>query len=233
MKPLACLFALLVVQQTADLTWKPVAGTEAKYALLMTSTMDMGQGPAELVVKSTMTEKVKEVTDDQVTMESVPGETVVSINGAEMDQGMTQQPSVTYKRKRDGQPILSAQEQSPMARTNRGIMATSFPRPAQPLAVGESYRWSVPADADKMIRAGEGKITVKGEETLKGIACWKLDYVYSETGKDAPTSAIGALWLDKSDGKLVKSEMNLENFKSVNMMPPSNAHVVLELVVAK
>lgn len=230
MKPLAAALILLAFQQTADLTWKPVAGTEHKYRLVMTSAMDIGQGPTELLVRILSTEKVTEVTDDAVTVESIPGETVVTVNGQEMDTGVTRQPSYSTKRSRDGMAILEPQSTAPMARTNRGIMATSFPRPAKPLALGEPYRWTVKADAEKETRDGEGKVTLKGEETVRSIACWKLEYVYSETGKDSPMSAVGTLWLDKSDGKLVKSDMALENFRSVNLVQPAAAHVILELV---
>jgi hypothetical protein len=230
MKPLVAALLLLTVQQTADLSWKPVVGQEHRYAMTLTSSFDMGQGPAELLVKMKVSEKVKAVSDKSVTVESLATDTTISINGSEMDQGATQQPAMSYERGLDTMPVLADQDTSPMARTNRGIMASSFPRPTKPLAVGDSHRWSIKGDQAKGTVDGEGKLTLKGEEKINGIDCWKLDYVYSESIQTQPTSAIGTLWMAKSDATLIKSVMNFENYKSVNMMPASTAHVVMELI---
>lgn len=233
MRPLLAAALLLIAQQPADLAWKPVVGQEKSYDLVMTSTSDGPQGAMEVIVKLRAKARVTEVAEGLVKTTSSVSDMSISFNGQAMDPSMANQGGEQVETaKLDGSMVLAAQDPGQFARVNRSIVAGNPRRPERLVAVGESYEYEVKADATLQIEEAKAKITLKGEETVKGLDCWKLDYVYSEMIPTNPVSAIGTLWIDKATGDFVKSVLDFENYRSVNIMPPSNAHVETVLVTA-
>lgn len=81
---------------------------------------------------------------------------------------------------------------------------TSVKLPAFPLEKDKTWTWEVSPNSKVGIQKSTIDYKVLGEETVAGIATWKVSRTIKELEGDSPATADGTVWINKVDGTLVK-----------------------------
>ena len=81
---------------------------------------------------------------------------------------------------------------------------TSVKLPAFPLEKDKTWTWEVSPNSKVGIQKSTVDYKVLGEETVAGIATWKVSRSIKELEGDSPASCDGTVWISRVDGTLVK-----------------------------
>lgn len=81
----------------------------------------------------------------------------------------------------------------------------------RPVGVGD--KWTSETKADPALGLVEAKADyeVVGADKLNGIDCFKVKMAYRETKTTAPTSATATIWVEKSSGDAIATDVAIEN----------------------
>ena len=114
--------------------------------------------------------------------------------------------------------------------TERVFNATSPIFIDKPVGVGDSWSHSFPANSDMGTHAAKGDYKIEAEEKLDGADTFRISFQYSENDGERPISSKGTLWVEKSSGDTVKTDIQLEN---VPFGPPQSGAIASGHFVAE
>jgi hypothetical protein len=97
--------------------------------------------------------------------------------------------------------------------------------PDKPVKVGDTWKRTGKADADKGLRAAEATYKYEGIETVDKWKAYKITVTYRETEGDDPLSLRGTRWVAVEDGILVKAQYTVQNGPFAPGMPPEDAEI--------
>lgn len=227
------LLASGLIQDSADLSWKPKVNDSDKYHLVMTSVIDMGGTPSELVVQMDITDKVISVVEDVVTMEEQISNFKILFGGQDVSEmgggGEMEIPKMTYKYKLDGS-LVSVTGGDTGSQSERAAQMSQFMRPKGEVKVGASWEHTFKANKEKGMPEAKVKYTLEGEDTVDGVKTWKIKAVYSEMTGTAPFGSVGTVWLEQGTGDLVQAKSEVTNVIYQEGAPPMNGTVVMTRV---
>lgn len=93
----------------------------------------------------------------------------------------------------------------------RLIEATSVVFPDKPVGVGDSWSYTYQPDEKLGIRAAKAEFKIDGEETVAAANSFRVELTYAETSGAHPITAKGTLWIEKSSGDTVKSDLSVDS----------------------
>lgn len=93
----------------------------------------------------------------------------------------------------------------------RLIEATSVVFPQQPVGVGDSWSYTYQPNDKLGIRTGKADFKIDGEETVASADTFRVELSFTETFGEHPITAKGTLWVEKSSGDTVKSDLQVDN----------------------
>ena len=106
---------------------------------------------------------------------------------------------------------------------------TSVKLPAFPLEKDKTWTWEIFPNPKVGIQKATIDYKVLGEETVAGIATWKVSRAIKETEGDSPATGDGTVWINKRDGTLVKQVDVWKNAPIPNAQSPVDGTFTLEL----
>ena len=95
--------------------------------------------------------------------------------------------------------------------------------PAAPVEIGEGWWRTAPKGEQGAAFSSYSRL--EGEEKAEGRDAWRVSTDAREAGDDAPVRVRGMLWIDKTDGSLVRGQWTIEGFTYSPTAPPGNARL--------
>lgn len=206
-------------QGEVKLVWQPKAGATAKYTMDVDAEGDFGQGPMKIKVTMNLANTVKSVSDKEIVVEGKTSNMKVTLDGNELPSPDSNETSTnTYSP--NGELIST---KSTSGQENRRLeQMNSFLYPSNAVKVGDTWTRDIKGEKGGGVPA-TAKYTFQGAEKVGKWDCYKVDYTYSETKGDMPTSAKGTAWLDATTGDLVKMDVDMKNVVFQDGVPPMAA----------
>ena len=196
----------LAAQAGVTLARKPKVNDEFKYTLK--ANIDFNGQPVEL--SGVETEKVTEVAaDGTYTMESKMADLKISMNGQEFPAPDTGSATVIVYNANGTVKDIRGDETG--AETYRFANLSVFLAPGKEVKVGDS--WTNDGKGDTKTGAVAYKTTYKivGEEKIGAYDTYKIEFNAKESEGATPASSDGTIFVDKTDGSLVKSVRKVTN----------------------
>ena len=223
----ACLAIAVGQAQEVKLAWVPQVGTT--YAWNMTVSMNIDAGGQDMAMEISMLNKNKtvKVENGLVTFESSMADMKMTMNGEAFtppgSEGQAPE-AVTTVYKLDG-TFVSRKGGGEMASSVRAEQMNAFIYPSHAVKINEPWFKEFPADKENKIPVAKARYTLLGEEMVGKYRTWKIEKVYAELDDPQGFSSMGTVWLDQTDGSMVKYEGEFTNVKFVDMMPPTSGKV--------
>jgi hypothetical protein len=107
---------------------------------------------------------------------------------------------------------------------------TSVKLPTFALAKDKTWTWDIFPNLKVGIQKSTIAYKVLGEETVSGVATWKVSRAIKELEGDTPATGDGTVWINKLDGTLVKEVDLWENAPVPNAPSGVDGTFTLELV---
>lgn len=184
---------------------KPKEGDTHKYRM----NADVDMGGLAITVKGLLMEKITKVdTDGSYTQEETQVELKAVVAGQEQDVQSSGSSSMVYHPSGEVRKIEGSEGTPESYRmANLGIIYD----PGKPVSVGDAWNYDVKANKDTGAVAAKAEFKLLGEEKVGTRDTLKIKALVKETGGDAPATSDGTVWIDKTDGSLVKSEAKWTN----------------------
>jgi hypothetical protein len=218
---LAVLTALPAIarQDEAKIAWQPKVGSVTKYQMVVDAEGDFGNGPSKIQVTMKVANTIKTVDDKQIIVEGKTSDMKVTLDGNEMPVPNDDATSTnTYSLLGD----LLSTKSSNGQENPRIEQMNAFRYPDKAVKVGDSWERTVKGEKGGAVPA-TAKYTFKGIEKSGKYTCFKVEYTYTETSGDKPSSAKGTVWLDQTTGDLVKGDVDMKDVVFQDGIPPMNA----------
>jgi len=100
--------------------------------------------------------------------------------------------------------------------------------PDKPVKVGDKWTFEIAKDAKTGAVAAKHEYEVLGVEKVGRFECLKIKHTFKETEGSEPASANGTLWVDLSDGSLVKAETTQNKVPIPEAPAPMDMKILLE-----
>lgn len=100
--------------------------------------------------------------------------------------------------------------------------------PDKPVKVGDKWTFEIAKDAKTGAVAAKHEYEVLGVEKVGRYECLKIKHTFKETEGSEPASANGTLWVDLSDGSLVKAETTQNKVPIPEAPAPMDMKILLE-----
>ena len=195
--------ALLVLAPTA-LAWSPKAGDQARYRI--GAVIDL-QGQEGVLFGGTLDEKVRSVEDGLVTTEVV---SQLSVDMAGVNRQGLPVESVRVQ-KIDGDLVTASKiDATLLFATPRVDRLRSVYQPAKPVEIGSGW-WRTQGKAEGSPPFAS-YLTLSGEEKIGEWDTWKIALDATEADDPRPIHVKGMVWIDKTDGSLVKGQWSIDGF---------------------
>lgn len=218
----AALAAVGLALQATGLKVTAKEGDVRKYKL--SGKMELGGMEAEL--SGTVNEKVTKVDDEGNITTYATQSLQVIINGSPMT--VPDQSSTTVMRP-DG-TTKELRGETVGANEYRIATVNTVKLPDTPLEKDKTWTWDCPADPKTGVVHVKGEYKVLGDEKLHDIDTWKISTKVTELGGDTPASTEATVWLDKSNGRLVKVDGKGTNLPFSGAPAPVSGTMVLDLI---
>ena len=200
MLPALALFALAPV----TLARLPKPGERARYRLGAVIDLEGQQG---VQFAGTLDEKVRSVEEGQVTTE-VTSQLSVDMAGVNR-QGLPVD-SVRVDRL-DGELVTPSKIDSTLLfATPRVDRLRAVYLPSKPIEIGSGWWRTQTREEGKVPFASY--LTLIGEEKVDGWETWRISLDANEADEARPIHVKGMVWIDKTDGSLVKGQWTIEGF---------------------
>ncbi len=168
------------------------------------------------------TEKITKVdTDGTITLEASQMDGKATFNGQDVDLGKNPQKPYTVVYNADGTmkeisgfgDLSSSGANDPNTTQNayRFENLDMVVDPGHPVNVGDTWTYEVKPDAKLGTVAAKAEYKVLAEEKVGSVDAIKIHAVVKETGGESAASMDSMVWLDKTDGSVVKKESKLVN----------------------
>ncbi|MCH8273705.1 MAG: hypothetical protein IH851_02855 [Armatimonadetes bacterium] len=211
---LAALLAVTVAAvafQAVRIEWKPKAGNEINYNLVMTATGDIGMGPMDVEAHIAIARKVLRVNGDgTVVVEESETMTGLFLDGDDMTEMASGQGStVTTTTHKPNGEVTDRKIDSPTGEDNpRMAESQVFIFPDKSVSPGDTWKRTVAGDYP-----AQTVFKYIGTEKVGKWACYKVEVDFRETRGQQPYTSKGFVWLSTEDGELVKGVFDLKNFE--------------------
>jgi hypothetical protein len=220
---LGCLLAISAVALAAvdsvNLQFSPKVGDQFNYK--MTGKLHIMGGTAQ--ISADIHYKVTKVDNDRTyTMSSSQTNMVAAFGGQTINPSDTSNITVN---KANGE-LLDFQSDITDAAAWRMMELKHFVYPPKRVSVGDTWTSTVTADPKRGTVAATAKFEVDSIEKIGGRETAKVMVDYKETEGAEPASSAGFVWIDTSDGSMVKSETNWTNAPSAQ--GPIDGTIMLE-----
>lgn len=191
--------------QTYDLGHKPKKGAKTVYAL--TFNID-GQGQT-IVYKAKITNETVDIKEDGgFLVASYQTDHQVLIGGQSQQTASETITSVTTYDKY-GKPVtMGGDDTSPMAYRTANL--TSFIAPVTQMKVGESWKATVQANRETGAVAATHHYMLVAVEKQAGKDVAVIEFSVTESTGSNPASAKGKVWIDLSNGEMVRYEAEMK-----------------------
>lgn len=187
----------------------PKEGATFKYDLTGSFKVD----GTDVGIKSTVQEKVTTVAaDGSYTVEQQQLTGSVTVNGSSQDLPS----STTTTTYAPNGVVLSVTGANDPAASMRMTNLGSLIDPGKPVAVGEKWTSAIKEDKDKNIVAATANYELLGEEKIGTIDTLKIKLSIAETTGSDPASNDATVWIDKTDGSVVKMSAAWKNAPSLS-----------------
>ena len=191
--------AAIAGQDSLNVSRRPKVGSVAMYSV--SANFD---SPQAITFTQNQTQKVTAVqADGTYTLETVSSNVVVDFGGQTMNPPDS---TVTSTQTPTGRVIQIISEQAAGPATYRIAHLQTFEAPLTSVKVGDDIAYTIPADPKLETPAVKADFKVAGLEKIKDWDTIRLTFNSAETGSDAVSSMTGTVWVNVSDGLLVKSE---------------------------
>ncbi len=212
----------LVFAPTVTLVRLPKVGDKATYE--MRAIIDLG-GRDDVKFTGTSTERIKSIEGGLVTT-SVESRTTVDVMGVARES----RPIVSDRLERLGGGLMAAERVDETvlfasARVDR-LRAVFLPTAA--VAVGGSWWRNEEKDAKLDAPPFSSYLRLVGEEKIGKRDAWQVSLDANEVDDARSIHVKGMVWLDKSDGSLVRGQWTIDGFTYGATDPPGKAR--LEIV---
>lgn len=204
-----------VVQNTYDLIWKPKPDLTYRYALTLDTSLDGSKTSyqAELAIQIVKVEK----NGDYTVSTSYRGQKlVVDGKAQEIPDNTASKPQLERfnahgGRLDDTQETDDDGEADPLGKTLGDL--TEFAAPAKPVKIGDKWTKIIPGNARKNVSPAKIEYTVAGIENSTPAHAVKVAFAYNETQAERPVHANGSIWIDPTDGCLLRLDTAIANLR--------------------
>lgn len=194
--------AVLAGAWTADYTFKytPKVGTTTKYK--MSGTFDF-EG-MEILFTADVSNKITKVNPDgSYTMEEAQTDGKVSFGGQEMEAPAGSPNLTTFDA--SGR-VLDIKGDMVDASAYRTACVSTFYKPSKSVKIGDSWTVEIKADEKLGIIESKAVYTVEAEEQMGQWNAVRIAFEITELTGTTPAGSSGKIWIDPSDGEMVKVE---------------------------
>ena len=182
----------------------------------------------EVTINMVNQSKVRDVTEDgTATLEENMVEGKVTFGGQEMDIPNT--PGNVIVMKANGE-VKEIKGDDVSEATYRVQNLMGFVLPTEAVQVGSTWNKDVTANKDTKAPAYKSTYKIVAEETIDGIATFKIDYKNFESEGSDPASMAGTMWVDKSNCALVKAAVKWANVPMPGAPAPISGNFTMERV---
>ena len=95
----------------------------------------------------------------------------------------------------------------------RMFAATSVYFPGNAVGVGDKWTKEYKSNADLGSEDGKAEFEILGAEKIGGVDTFKIKFTYKESSAAAPIETKGTVWVEKTSGDTVISEIEFDNVK--------------------
>ncbi|GEM_PF-6919435 len=208
--PISFLILSIQTDKTA-IEWKPVKGAVVKQKMVLQANLQSGGDFATLTVTSTNERKCVDVkSNGNVTVEVRQMDLIVAVGGQNINQPPPQGVlSIEYTKFGEAVGLSGSVLPTPNELELAAAMRTLYPQ--TPVAKGETWKVSRPANAEWGTSGWESTFKFEGSETVEGRKAYKITLVHRQTAGSSGVSSTGTVWLDQQDGIELKAEYRLKN----------------------
>ena len=184
-----------------------------------------------------VTQKVTKVdTDGAFTVEENQTEVKASLNGQDLPADKASKPFVTvYNANGTVKEIANFGDIQPGAQGGPDVTSTQnayrfenldmLVDPGHTVNVGDTWTYQVKPDPKLGTVPARAVYKVIAEEKVNGIDTIKIHSTVKETAGDEPASVDATVWIDKTDGTIVKEESKLSNAPFPGAPAPINGTI--------
>jgi len=183
--------------------WKE--GDSDSYRFIMSAVTAMG----DFVLETKVSQKVSKVYENgDADIVFTNSDTKITVNGTEMEGGISEQRTYTVRLNKQGMPVSKGQQGGGFG---VGLFQYFQIFGDKPLKIGEStnIEYVFPQNAKNTLK---GTITLESVE--KGVAKFVSKFDISNEQTDKPMKLVSNSWVDTSTGKLEKAEGTMSNLPS-------------------
>lgn len=197
------------------LLMKAEAGQVVRYRSEATVTVEAGGQKVMMEMKET--EKVTFTTvapSGEITMERESESREGTINGQKLPVPERDDEKATITIKPDGSLVAYKSSEGNSDQTKMAVRIFPAGKPVFPageVGVGDKWSRDYPANADTGGQAGKAEFELLAFEKVGGVDAVKLKMSYRETQGSPALAGTGTVWVEKSSGDTIQSDMELEN----------------------
>ncbi len=217
---------LLVLLPTAPVTLKRTPKVDAKVMYAMKALIDLG-GKDDIKFTGTFNEKTKSLDDGKITT-AIESRVSVEVLGIVRQSAMMESQRVE---KADGSLLVAAKTDSTLLFAAPRIdRLRAFIFPAAPVEIGVGW-WQL-SEKDDNLKAppGSAYFKLEGDEKVGDRDTWRCSIDAREVDIEYPTHVKGMVWLDKTDGSMLRGQWTIDGFVLNATTPPMNARLELSRV---
>jgi hypothetical protein len=202
-------------QEKVTLVYRAKAGQVMRYKHEVNLKTEAGGANQEFQIKSTEKVTVTVVSPSgDITEENQEESSEFSVNGQKVPAPETPKTTSTVTIHPDG--VLAAYKNSDPEANKNKTSVRLFPadNPVfsnKPIAVGDKWSHEFKTDSDLGVRAGKADYETLAFEKVNGIDAVKLKVTYLETEGMHPLHSNGTVWVEKTTGDVVQSDVDYEN----------------------
>lgn len=214
---------LLVLLPAAPVTLKRTPKVDTRVTYAMKALIDLG-GKDDIRFTGTFNEKTKSLDDGKMTT-AIESRVSVEVLGIVRQSAMMESQRVEGS---DGSLLVAAKTDSTLLFAAPRIdRLRAFIFPAPPVEIGTAW-WHL-SEKDDNLKAppNSGYFKLEGEEKVGDKETWRASIDAREVDIEYPTHVRGMVWLDKTDGSLVRGQWTIEGFVLNATTPPMNARLEL------
>ena len=224
---------VLAALGSADLAWNPVTGSSFRYRVTVTYETITNGMKHDIQIETVQRTKYVEVDADRVKAETATEELKVLVDGqvartVDKEEASKTPASTTLSYRKTGDPLLDDVGSRKTFDELRMGALVKFYRPGKTVDTGETWTAESKPSRDGATVNVKRQYTLNSDERVSGRDCWKIDYIYTETGREPAMTAKGTYWIDKKNGEPLRLSATVRNFKMPNGPLMPEARLVVE-----
>lgn len=199
------------------------------YTYKQTLTLEDTEGKMDIIGE--ITEKITKLNENGSYLAEVTDKTEkIKVEGEELEIGEESVHTATTLATGELE-LVEADDDPSEDGTYRFSNLTSLIYPKEEVNVGATWTHAFKEDSKKGTKDAEVTYKVESEEKLMGFDAVKVSLVGKEKAGSKPFSTAGTVWVRKSDGLMLKFEVEMKNLPIDDEEVIDAAKVVMELKV--